>query len=241
VANKLSYTPRPIPHSLNPYSAELLELNRAFFTDPERRPQFVVLGVNSIDNRWLSTGLDGPALTAIANNYSYRNRGDRGSLVLEEKAGSQANAKETVIWQRDFTLNPNRPRTELLELPKDLPPGTSFSLKFEPTLRYKLLKSLYRPPFVTRLFVRYADGYEEKYRLVPSAAEQMPLVPIPRDEDALLEYIQAKTKPVDLSISDRDTPVAMKVILKWKAAGNAPPISRYFKSIQITLQAPDQS
>ncbi len=158
----------------------------------------------------------------------------------EEKAGPQANANETVIWQHDFTLNPNRPCTELLELPKDLPPGTSFSLKFEPTLRYKLLKSLYRPPFVTRLFVRYADGYEEKYRLVPSAAEQMPLVPIPRDEDALLEYIQAKTKPVDLSISDRDTPVAMKVILKWKAAGNAPPISRYFKSIQITLQAPQQ-
>ncbi|MFL2672273.1 putative membrane protein [Synechococcus sp. Minos11] len=240
IANKVRYTPRPIPHSLNVYSAELLELNRAFFTDPERRPQFVVLGVNSIDNRWLSTGLDGPALTAIANNYSLRNRGDRGSLVLEEEAGSQANAKETVIWQRDFTLNPNRPRTELLELPKDLPPGTSFSLKFEPTLRYKLLKSLYRPPFVTRLFVRYADGYEEKYRLVPSAAEQMPLVPIPRDEDALLEYIQAKTKPVDLSMSERDTPVAMKVILKWKAAGNAPPISRYFKSIQITLQAPQQ-
>ena len=240
IANKVRYTPRPIPHSLNVYSAELLELNRAFFTDPERRPQFVVLGVNSIDNRWLSTGLDGPALTAIANNYSLRNRGDRGSLVLEEEAGSQANAKETVIWQRDFTLNPNRPRTELLELPKDLPPGTSFSLKFEPTLRYKLLKSLYRPPFVTRLMVRYADGYEEKYRLVPSAAEQMPLVPIPRDEDALLEYIQAKSKPVDLSISDRDTPVAMKVILKWKAAGNAPPISRYFKSIQITLQAPQQ-
>ena len=240
IANKVRYTPRPIPHSLNVYSAELLELNRAFFTDPERRPQFVVLGVNSIDNRWLSTGLDGPALTAIANNYSLRNRGDRGSLVLEEEAGSQANAKETVIWQRDFTLNPNRPRTELLELPKDLPPGTSFSLKFEPTLRYKLLKSLYRPPFVTRLFVRYADGYEEKYRLVPSAAEQMPLVPIPRDEDALLEYIQAKTKPVDLSMSERDTPEAMKVILKWKAAGNAPPISRYFKSIQITLQAPQQ-
>ena len=240
IANKVRYTPRPIPHSLNVYSAELLELNRAFFTDPERRPQFVVLGVNSIDNRWLSTGLDGPALTAIANNYSLRNRGDRGSLVLEEEAGSQANTKETVIWQRDFTLNPNRPRTELLELPKDLPPGTSFSLKFEPTLRYKLLKSLYRPPFVTRLFVRYADGYEEKYRLVPSAAEQMPLVPIPRDEDALLEYIQAKTKPVDLSMSERDTPVAMKVILKWKAAGNAPPISRYFKSIQITLQAPQQ-
>ena len=240
IANKVRYTPRPIPHSLNVYSAELLELNRAFFTDPERRPQFVVLGVNSIDNRWLSTGLDGPALTAIANNYSLRNRGDRGSLVLEEEAGSQANAKETVIWQRDFTLNPNRPRTELLELPKDLPPGTSFSLKFEPTLRYKLLKSLYRPPFVTRLMVRYADGYEEKYRLVPSAAEQMPLVPIPRDEDALLEYIQAKTKPVDLSMSERDTPVAMKVILKWKAAGNAPPISRYFKSIQITLQAPQQ-
>ncbi len=55
MANKLSYTPGPFPHSLNPYSAELLELNRAFFTDPERRPQFVVLGVNSIDNRWPST------------------------------------------------------------------------------------------------------------------------------------------------------------------------------------------
>ena len=240
IANKVRYTPRPIPHSLNVYSAELLELNRAFFTDPAQRPQFVVLGVNSIDNRWLSTGLDGPARTAIANNYSYRNRGDRGSLVLEEKAGAQANADETVIWQRDFTLNPNRPRTEPLELPADLPPGTSFSLKFEPTLRYKLLKSLYRPPFVTRLWVRYADGYEEKYRLVPSAAEQMPLVPVPRDEDDLLSYIEAKTKPVNLTISDRDTPVAMKVILKWKAAGNAPPISRYFKSIRITLQAPQQ-
>ena len=68
----------------------------------------------------------------------------------------------------------------------------------------------------------------------------MPLVPIPRDEDALLQYIEAKANPVELTISDRDTPVAMKVILKWKAAGNAPPISRYFKSIQITLQAPPQ-
>ena len=130
IANKVRYTPRPIPHSLKSYSAELLELNRSFFTEPERRPQFVVLGVNSIDNRWLSTGLDGPALTAIANNYSYRNRGDRGSLVLEENANAQANANETVIWRRDFTLNPNRPRTELLELPANLPqePASASSL-----------------------------------------------------------------------------------------------------------------
>ena len=93
---------------------------------------------------------------------------------------------------------------------------------------------------MTRLMVRYADGYEEKYRLVPSAAEQMPLVPIPRDEDALLNYIEAKTKPIDLRLSARDTPVAMKVILKWKTAGNAPPISRYFKEIKLTLQAPSR-
>ena len=196
--------------------------------------------MNSIDNRWPSTGLDGPALTAIANNYSYRRKGNLGSLILEERPVSTFSKPETTIWQRDFSLSVNRPRTELLELPTNLPPGTSFSLKFEPTLRYKLLKTLYRPPFVTRLMVRYADGYEEKYRLVPSAAEQMPLVPIPRNEDALLQYIEAKTKPIELTISDRDTPVAMKVILKWKAAGNAPPISRYFKSIQITLQAPKQ-
>ena len=52
---------------------------------PRAQAQFVVLGVNSIDNRWPSTDIDGPALTAIANNYSYRNRGDRGSLVLEEQ------------------------------------------------------------------------------------------------------------------------------------------------------------
>ena len=41
------------------------------------------------------------SLTAIANNYNYRNRGDRGSLVLEEQGTPVATANETVIWQRN--------------------------------------------------------------------------------------------------------------------------------------------
>ena len=89
VSNGLRYTPRPIPHSLNAYSQGLLELNRAFFADPKRRPEYVVLSSNSIDQRWPSIDIEGPGLSEIAKHYSLVGRGSKGSLVLRTDPGVQ--------------------------------------------------------------------------------------------------------------------------------------------------------
>ena len=82
ISNGLTYTPRPIPHSLNAYTPELLELNRAFFADQSRRPEFVILNRKVIDQRWPSIGLDGPALSEIARHYETRGCPLQGAAQL---------------------------------------------------------------------------------------------------------------------------------------------------------------
>ena len=240
VVNGLTYTPRPIPHSLNPYSAQLLELNRAFFADPERRPQFVILNRKMIDNRWPSVDLDGPALTEIAAHYRFHSLGSKGSLVLERTAEG-GSAPEATIFQGAFDLSQGRSTSRLLHLPQTIPAGASISFQFQPTLLYKLSKVLYRPPFVVRARVDFADGSFKVYRIIPGASEQLPLAPIPADNKDLLDYVQAKQQPLQLKRSAASTPVALKLQLRWKGRGNAPPLQRYFSDISLRIQAPEWS
>ncbi|MEB3176614.1 MAG: hypothetical protein VKJ87_03340, partial [Synechococcus sp.] len=238
VANGLRYTPRPMPHSLNAYSPELLELNRAFFSATnQQRPDFVILSRNMIDNRWPSVGLDGPALSEIARHYQLRNRGSKGSLVLE-LANQPVQVSEHTLLEGSFDLRGNRNTSAVVNLPADLPAGTSISFHFEPTWLYKLSKLLYRPPFVVRVRVNYADGHFEAYRLVPAAAQQLPLAPVPANNDELLQYLQARQQPPTGPINPASTPTQLKLQLRWKGQGQSPPLSRYFSKVSYTLQAP---
>ena len=240
VVNGLSYTPRPIPHSLNPYSAQLLELNRAFFADPDRRPRFVILNRKMIDNRWPSVDLDGPALTEIARHYRFHSRGSKGSVVLELSPHDGTEVERT-IFNASFDLSQGRATSRLMPLPEDIPAGASISFQFKPTLLYKLSKVLYRPPFVTRVRVDFADGSFKVYRVIPGASEQLPLAPIPADNDDLLTYVKTKQQPLKLDLTPEFTPVAVKLQLRWKGGGDSPPLRRYFSEVSLSIQAPDWS
>ena len=240
VVNGLSYTPRPIPHSLNPYSAQLLELNRAFFADPDRRPRFVILNRKMIDNRWPSVDLDGPALTEIARHYRFHSRGSKGSVVLELSPHDGTEVERT-IFNASFDLSQGRATSRLTPLPEDIPAGASISFQFKPTLLYKLSKIIYRPPFVARVRVDFADGGFKVYRVIPGASEQLPLAPIPADNDDLLTYVKTKQQPLKLDLTPEFTPVAVKLQLRWKGGGDSPPLRRYFSEVSLSIQAPDWS
>ena len=86
VSNSLRSAPKSTPQSLNAYFQGLLELNRAFFADPNKRPKYVILNRKVIDQRWPSTGLDGPAPGEIARHYQLERRGRKDSLVMKESS-----------------------------------------------------------------------------------------------------------------------------------------------------------
>ena len=238
ISNGLTYTPRPIPHSLNAYSPELLELNRAFFADQSRRPEFVILNRKVIDQRWPSIGLDGPALSEIARHYEIEGLGSKGSLVMKESAQQKPSSERTVL-DTTFDLSQKRSSSQPLPLPNELPAGSSISFLFEPNWHYKLRKTLYRPGFVIKARVDFADGHQQNFRLVPNAAQELPLAPIPADEQDLLTYIKARqealtTTPIDAAT----TPVSIRLQLRRQGKGRTPALSDYFKQVRVVIKAP---
>ena len=237
INNKLTYTPRPIPHSLNAYSKRLLELNREFFADPKRRPEFVLLNQKVIDQRWPSTDIEGPALSEIARHYELHSRGTRGGIAMRERTDPIEQREQTLL-QQAFDLRQNRSSSRPIQLPTKLPAGTSVSFNFKPNWLYKLRKALYRPGFVIRARVDFADGQHKKYRLVPSAAEELPLMPLPGSDDELLTYIQAKQGPIELKTPKEKQPVAIRLQLRRPGSRSSEPISRYFSNVELTLKAP---
>ena len=238
ISNGLTYTPRPIPHSLNAYSPELLELNRAFFADPNRRPEYVILNRKVIDQRWPSTGLDGPALSEIARHYELEGRGSKGSLVMKERSLKKQTSERTIL-DTTFDLSQGRSSSQPLPLPNELPAGSSISFLFEPNWYYKLRKTFYRPGFVIRARVDFADGRQQNFRLVPNAAQELPLAPIAADEQDLLTYIKARqgeslTTPIDAAT----TPVSIRLQLRRKGKGRTPALSNYFKEVRVVIKTP---
>ncbi|OUW28808.1 MAG: hypothetical protein CBD29_02590 [Synechococcus sp. TMED169] len=238
ISNGLTYTPRPIPHSLNAYSPQLLQLNRAFFTDPNRRPEYVILNRKVIDQRWPSIGLEGPALSEISRNYELAGQGSKGSLVMKERSQPQP-SKEIIIFEETFDLSQQRSTSRPLALPNNLPAGSSISFLFKANWRYKLRKALYRPGFVVRAQVSFADGHQQNFRLVPNAARELPLMPIPFDEQDLLTYIEARQgKLTPKSIDAAATPREIRLQLRSTEKGHTPPLSDYFKQVGVVINKP---
>jgi hypothetical protein len=67
--NRLNYRPRPMGGgSFNVYTPWLMDLNRRFLRDDDRRPDFYLLKPQSIDNRFVAAD-DGLALVEIIRRY----------------------------------------------------------------------------------------------------------------------------------------------------------------------------
>ena len=115
------------------------------------------------------------------------------------------------------------------------------SFQFKPNWLYKLRKTIYRPGFVIRARIDFADGHHENYRLVPSAAIELPLQPLPVTNGALLGYVQAKQGQEQPAATPATTPVAIRLQLRRRGKGSTPPLSRFYDSVDLTLQGPTGS
>ena len=156
-----------------------------------------------------------------------------------ELANQPVQVGEQTLLTGSFDLSGNRNTSAIVTLPAKLPAGTNISFQFQPTWLYKLSKLLYRTPFVVRVRVNYADGHFEAYRLVPAAAQQLPLAPVPSNDDELLQYVQARQEPQAEPLNPARTPIGLKLQLRWKGQGDAPALSRYFSKVSYSIQAPD--
>jgi hypothetical protein len=67
--NRLNYRPRPMGGgTFNVYDPYLMQLNRDFMRDPARRPDFYLVKVGSIDNRFVTQD-DGLALQELLHGW----------------------------------------------------------------------------------------------------------------------------------------------------------------------------
>ena len=162
--NKLKYKPRPIIQSLNASTKNLQIKNKSFFESRKDRPDYVILSMKNIDNRWPSVGLDGPAINAIKQNYTFSHKSKKGALVFRQ-----------------------------ISIPENLRHGSSIDILLEPTFLYKAYKLLFKPPFNLHAKVSFSDGTHAIYRVIPGSAFELPLYPFLEDTTDLLEYMTTPT------------------------------------------------
>ena len=92
-----------------------------------------------------------------------------------------------------------------------------------------------------RARIDFADGHHENYRLVPSAAMELPLQPLPATNGALLGYVQAKQGQGTTSGNSGHNASGDTAAVKAQGKGSTPPLSRFYDSVDLTLQGPTGS
>lgn len=162
-ANGLSWVNRPLPASFSTYTPALDRLNAAFF-ESEVRPDYLIwhtdVGVNSIDGRYLFW--DEPqTLRAIVNYYDVVMAEPRVFLLRGRTqprfAAPQPITTLTVPWNAWTPV----PQTDGVILA-----DASFTRR----LSIRMIRTLFREDPV-RMSLRFSDGDEVTYRLVPDNME----------------------------------------------------------------------
>lgn len=163
VANGMNYQPRPVIQGFVAYTPALQGLNEEYFRS-DVRPHFVMLCQEATDGRF-PTLEDSGALNYVLNNYVPVARDGR-FLVLQQRTADdpafQLVHEESLRFGEKLDLRPwgNGP--------------LFMSVVIAPTLLGRAATFLYQPP---PLYMRVAmEQVEERYRIVPSMAEQPFLV-----------------------------------------------------------------
>ncbi len=186
VANGLNYQPRPVIQGFVAYTPALQNLNAEYFRDP-RRPHFVMLCQEATDGRF-PTLEDSAALNYVLNNYVPVGRDGRFVILHQQTAeppAFQLVHKQSLRFGEKLDL---RPWTR----------GPLFmSVGIIPNLSGRAGTFLYQLP---PLFIRVSRNQEEeRYRLVPSMAEQPFLVNplLNSNYDVLNFYASGAGKEID--------------------------------------------
>ncbi len=157
--NPLNYTPRPVFQSYSAYTPELARLNADFYRS-DRAPDYVLLRVNSIDER-LPAMDDSAVLYLISHRYEF---------VLSEKAFQLWRRKPGKFDYTPLTPQPLSARELALGEPWPLGEYADRKLWLEADLPAswlgRLRSFLYKPPHVY-LEVRDTTGKTSTYRMAP--------------------------------------------------------------------------
>jgi len=163
VANRLNYRPRPVIQGFVAYTPTLQNLNAEYFRDP-RRPQFLMLCQEATDGRF-PTLEDSAAMNYVLNNYIPVARDGRYLILHQQTAEAPA---FQLVHEQSLRFG------EKLDLRPWTRGPLFMSVRITPGLLGRAVTFLYQSP---PLFIRVSRNQEEeRYRLVPSMAEQPFLV-----------------------------------------------------------------
>ena len=157
IYNKLNYHPRPVLQSYSVYMPELAELNAKFYTS-ERAPEFILVKINSIDQR-LAAMDDSIVLNIIAQRYIYM-FSENGFQLWRKKSGffNIADTKPHFLVRKKLSIgeawNIQSYNTQPLWLKIDL----------QPSLLGRLRTFLYKPPYI-QLVIQDDDNNTNTYRM----------------------------------------------------------------------------
>lgn len=186
LANQLKYTPRPIPQSYTVYTKKLQDINNAFYSSPERSPDWLIVNIKDIDDR-LPVGLDSPILASISNGYSFSHRGSKESLVFKRRGKAQRKkaklgvadckiiTKGDLRWHRFSKMGWS---SEALPIPRSKTEMVLLNTDLKASFSRAILSSLYRPFPVTIEYLSNSGDALAAYRFIPQAGRNMLVYPI---------------------------------------------------------------
>jgi hypothetical protein len=207
VANNLKYKPRPVIQSYSAYTEALQDLNKAHF-DSSKSPSYVVINSQSIDRR-IEPDLDYKSLETISHKYTHIGYGSKGSLILKRKPAIAQ--KSETIWSStifDFSKS-NLSAKSWLKLPKDMHPGSKFSIIVNPGLSRRILSIAFKPSPIL-LKIKFNDGSVRSFRFSESTTRDVPLYPFVLDNGTLRDYLHALRGDWKEETSRGLIPVAIK-------------------------------
>jgi hypothetical protein len=214
-ANGLLYRPRPIIQSYSAYTPSLQELNRKHFLG-KQAPSYLVMNSQSIDGR-NHPDLDYPSLEAIASKYQIIGTGSKGSLILKQNNRYEALTRYAQ-WQEtrlglegDEARVANSVKERWSQLPKQLAPGSRYSLVLKPSLWRRLQTLVFKSsPLI--IAVKFEDGQIRTYRVLEETSQKIPLFPYVESNTGLRSYMLAlQGFPVD-SLDMGSKPLAIRLV-----------------------------
>jgi hypothetical protein len=161
LANNLNYRPRPVIQGYSAYTPYLQDLNLSYYQS-EKRPQYLLLKMETIDNRFPTLD-DATLLPYILGNYKpIAKEGD--FIVLQASPNIPSIVKMSMIHEQTVTFG------ESLNLPLCGKELLIMQVEVKPTLIGRAIKFFFQAPILT--FNTKTNGKAVGYRFIPAMAER---------------------------------------------------------------------
>lgn len=173
IASGLDYRPRPVPQSYSAYTPALQRADAAFFADPSRAPDTLLLGLGSDIDFRLPTLAAGPSLPVIAAWYDIAGVDKLGLILRRRPVPRVVSSERTApraFGMRQWVALPG-PRADAM---------VTAAIDLHRTLAARAMSLLVREPTLS-IELRYADGGTRSFRFIPGmTAVGTVLSPMPR-------------------------------------------------------------